>query len=154
MRTSIDILSEPYNETYHSLIRFIAKYASTFSFAWLHDPRKDNPISSLWGKLQISLTSTEHKSEWPGTRLSKETRLISFHQLTELSLAVLLSASSLYSWIGERRPEDLAFYTKEGECIFGSISHEQDAFINADIVPFEIVHSTLPGLNIKARRIG
>ncbi len=141
---------DPEGSTYLALVRCLAERAATFSLVWWKDPRTEPP-SSLWATIRSSLLSAEERNEWPGTKLFGHTRLVTTHTIEPTSLSALLAASSLYSWLGNGLPEDPAFYSQDGRCIFGSIVHERDAFIYTDAVPIEVLEARVPGLKFRPR---
>lgn len=70
------------------------------------------------------------KSEWPGTQLLDETATVYKFSVTPHFAELFVSAAQkLDDWKHPDLPEDPAFYREDGSLLFGSISHERDAFL-------------------------
>ena len=86
--------------------------------------------------------------EWPGTRLLGHAAIVRFYKISLAARRVLEGANRLYGWTAPGRPEDLAFYTAAGHCWLGSIAHEQDAFVDSDVIDLSSVVAGVPGLQL------
>jgi hypothetical protein len=56
----------------------------------------------------------------------------------------------LYSWISPTLPEDLTFYSSDGEIWFRSISHEEEAFFESSNILIKYIIEKIPDLSIEA----
>lgn len=59
-------------------------------------------------------------------------------------------AERLFAGQSPARPEDLAFYTGDGRCWFGSIAHEREAFVVLDSEELSAFRDAVPTLEISA----
>lgn|ERR1700761_1063080 len=80
-------------------------------------------------------------SEWPGTKLLPGTASVYTFRLSPHFRKVFnQQASDVFDWAQPSLPEDPAFYRADGSVLLGSVSHEQDAFIElsaAELADFQ-----------------
>ena len=96
----------------------------------------------------------EYKTnQWPGTILMRHKVTVRKYKITPESLEFLKAPKRLYAWLGPDFPEDLAFYDSHDNCIFGSISHEKDAFVSGTAFAEEQLANGAPGLAFDAGEI-
>jgi len=75
------------------------------------------------------LIRTSNQSEWPGTRLIFDKAVIyTFNLSPEFRRLFQDQADDLGAWLNPTLPEDPAFYRRDGSVLFGSVTHERDAF--------------------------
>jgi hypothetical protein len=151
MRT-IDITFEPQGDIYKALIDYLGSRCSIFSLVWQEQLPFDESARGIADQLQSVLIREERTNEWPGTRLLLHMATIRYYRATRDSLVLLKNQVSLFSWISSALPEDLAFYNESETCVFGSISHEKDAWFNDIMFDVEDIKMNIPG--IKLRRAG
>jgi hypothetical protein len=65
------------------------------------------------------------------------------------ALPVLNSAGGLFAWEEPFWPEDLAFYTADGDCWLGLIAHQRDAFVLMDDERIAALRAAVPGLKLR-----
>jgi hypothetical protein len=63
----------------------------------------------------------------------------------------LARAERLYAWLSPGRPEDLGFYDADSLAWFGSIAHEEDAFVTLSATDIEALGASVPGLRLRSR---
>ena len=79
----------------------------------------------------IDLRNSSERTEWPGTQLLDGKATVYMFEVTAHFRTLFLAVGeNLTSWLHPHLPEDPAFYRKDGSLLFGSISHEADAFLN------------------------
>ncbi len=147
----IDITEEPCGETYHRLLDFTQRHCESFSLVWQQQLDFDAQAREVEEALSPFLIREQESSRWPGTRLLSGTARVCHFRLTPQSVSVLQAAGSLYAWRAPSRPEDLAFYTHEGDCFLGSIAHESDAFLDSAAVSVADLQAEVPGLQFATR---
>jgi len=147
----IDITEEPRGETYDRLLDLAARRCESFSVVWRDQLEFAPEARGLEQNLSPYLIREEESSEWPGTRLLSGKARVCYFRLVPQSAAILRSAGSLYAWRAPGRPEDLAFYTPEGNCFLGSIAHESDAFLDSTVISTAELQAEVPGLRFSAR---
>lgn len=149
------ILKEPEGKTYSDLIRFGAQYCSSFSLVWgdqhvsMMQNRGNYGAQLIENKLKPYLIKEEYTNKWPGTELLGHKAKVRFYQFNRETVRILQEVESLYNWSWPNKPEDLAFYSKNGKCVLGSIAHEGDSFIYSDEIPLETIKKEIPELEIK-----
>lgn len=147
----IDIIAEPTGDVYASLLAFARTQCATFSLVW----RNDLPIASeahvVSASLANDLIGEGLATEWPGTRVLDEPRLLRRYRFSATALDTLVQAPGLYSWCAPARPEDLALYAGDGSVWLGSIAHERDAFLGQAMPSRDVLLSAVPGLRVRER---
>lgn len=141
----IDILANPRGEIYRRLVRFAAQQCDTFSLVWRWESATDI-IEGIENRLRPHLIREVQTNEWPGTVLAWHTAIVRHYTLNDVSRALIEEADSLYSWLAPERPEDLAFYDREGQCWLGSIAHEEVSFIPSEAIALDELRAAVPGL--------
>ena len=148
MTRSIDIGSEPRGRTYEALVDYLGNRCSSFSLVWREQLSFEEPARVIADRLRPFLIREERTNEWPGTRLSGHMATVRHYRSTQDSLAVLKRQASLFSWEASASPEDLAFYDNAGACVFGSVSHEKDAWFNQDLLNADDIKTGIPGIEL------
>jgi hypothetical protein len=123
------ITSEPTDVIYQALIKFALSQCSSFSLVWRNCSIFDDKTirKQIESELSSLLIKQEHALKWPGTQQLLGPELVRHYRAEESALAVLSKVYGLYSWL-HPLPEDLAFYSTDAQCWFGSIAHEQFAW--------------------------
>jgi hypothetical protein len=147
MGQALDILDEPAGEAYTKLIDLLGSSAAAFSLVWRDQFGFDLRADSFRLKLAPFLIEEDHASVWPGTQLLGHRAWVRRYRIEKTSLSILKTAPSLYAWIYPVRPEDLAFYEADGECLLGSIAHERDAWFGNDAIARAIA-AQIPALKV------
>jgi len=72
-----------------------------------------------------------HVKEWPGTRLigSNTATLHTFRLSLDVQRMLRTRARSILDWSNPELPDDLHFLREDGTLIFGSIAHENYAWV-------------------------
>jgi len=118
------------NNAYLALLDWAIEDAFAFSLVWRDGFSFGSSAEELENKLRPHLIKEEMTNEWPGTRItSSPTHTIRFYLVLEKTIKLLRAATSAYAWLAPNYPEDLAFYYKNYEPWFGSVAHEQLAFL-------------------------
>lgn len=146
---TIGIALEPRGETYKVLIDYLSSRCSIFSLVWREQLLFDESARLIANQLRPVLIREVRTNEWPGTRLLENMATVRYYRSTQDSLALLKEQESLYSWIANCLPEDLAFYDESETCAFGSISHEKDAWFNASFFDAEDIKTKIPGIELR-----
>ena len=156
MPRTIDIHSDPRDSVYDALLDYLGRKCQTFSLVWNEDFEFSKSAKEVREKLHPFLVREEVTDEWPGTQLIAHMAIVRHYQVKQESLLILKAqTSSLYSWLRwppNELPEDLAFYSAKGECVFGSISHEEDSWIAHNFASAAELIREVPGINVAESR--
>jgi len=72
-------------------------------------------------------------SEWPGTKLiGHEATIYVLHYNKETITILKKYTNSLFEWIQPNLPEDICFLDENENAILITITHEKDAFVEAN----------------------
>ncbi|WP_028580089.1 hypothetical protein [Desulfogranum japonicum] len=147
----IKLISEPVNKEYKKLIDFAASKCSAFSLVWKYDLALDESTKTIHELLkshQVSeeiITSkwvTDKKAIFPILRKF----LINHESIKELKDIPAKFACpdreskaswridsnrkpGLFSWVSPCLPEDLVFYSQQGEIWLEAVSHEEEFYM-------------------------
>ena len=148
----INITKEPRGGTYRSLLTLAAENCPKFSLTWQDGFRFDDEAEAILTALAPSLVNDVRTNQWPGTTIVGRSAAanVRFFSVSPMSLEVLEAADGLYAWLAPSRPEDLAFYGPDGACWLGSITHEQDAWLELPPSFVPTLQLRVPGLRFKA----
>jgi len=106
----------PRGKRYARLIAQLGRAAETFGLVWPGESVAAERVAhdlEPWLVDETSHGATVHRT----------------YRATPESLAILVATGSLDAWRFPDRPEDLAFYTTSGRCIFGTLSREGRAWL-------------------------
>lgn len=149
MNDIANIIKEPRGKVYEALINYGVNHCKCFSLVWRDEFEPAPKAKKIEKMLKPFIIREEHTNKWPGTELIGHNAYVRYYRFTPESNQILLDKKSLYSWLANNSPEDLAFYSDNGQCVLGSIAHEKDSFIYLTEAPLEIVKKEIPGLKIK-----
>ena len=138
--------------TYAALVDYALARNHSFSLVWRDQHRFAPSAQEVAERLRPHLEEQHHSDQWPGTRLVGHAAWIRRYRLEEAAADVLKERASIYDWLVPDWPEDLAFYLPDGDGWFGSISHEQDAFINDAKIEVQQLLESVPGLELEEDR--
>ena len=126
----IDIINEPKEEVYFSLLENALSYCSLFSLI-IRNSEKNNSISMLLQNLNKYLIKKSYESEWPGTKLLFGHKAELFQYDFNLrSYGIIKDVTNrLFGWYEPILPEDLCLYHRDdNEPWLVTISHENDGY--------------------------
>jgi hypothetical protein len=146
---TLDIIAEPVGQTYRALLAFAQRWSGSFSLVWRHQLSFDASAVSVEETLRPFLISESQTSEWPGTKLIGHLATVRTYRFSPASARELAIADGLFAWQSPARPEDLAFYTSDGRCWFGSVAHERDAFVALEPSDLAALRAAVPELEFK-----
>jgi hypothetical protein len=127
---------EPAGTGYHHLLQLGLRFCGYAllvmqpQFEWSGRAREALNILNPW--LATDLTGTE----WPGTRVYHEARLLIYNYDLEFVKEVQSITRRLFQWEQPDLPEDLCLFRRSGEPWLATISHEHDAWLN--LAPHEL----------------
>ena len=150
MPQSFDIATEPVGLTYRALLGFAQRCAGTFSLVWRHQLLFDASATDVERALRPFLAEEIETSEWPGTTLIGHSATLRKYRLSPDSARELTSAGGQFAWQSPARPEDLAFYARDGRCWLASIAHEREAFVIVEPDELAALRAAVPALELKA----
>lgn len=146
MNTTFNIIVEPKGTTYFSLLEYAKNHCTLFSLVRrIQFPPKGSGLK-IEERLLPFLVSSNVAGEWPGTKLYGPQANVSKYRVSEDSIKILSELDGLYSWMAPDFPEDLVFYSPDGNPWLISISHERDSFIQDSKSNFENLLKQIPGL--------
>jgi hypothetical protein len=115
---------------YAKVIDQVLRHASSCSLVVRSDCTPSDAEQRFLSAAVSDLRKTAERTEWPGTKLLDGTATVYWYDLTTHFQALFVaSAGNLASWMHPDLPEDPAFYREDGSLLFGSVSHEGDAFL-------------------------
>lgn len=149
MKPVFDIVAEPKAQTYIDLLNFAASRCESFSLVWRIRFRLENSAYEIKHALKPFLISNVRTDEWPGTKLIGHEAIVRRYRVSDESVKLLQTASSLYSWLAPNLPEDLAFYSS-GEVVWlASISHEHKAWFLEESLRTAEIYAYVPNIKIE-----
>jgi hypothetical protein len=148
--TIIDIISEPRNETYISLLQIALEFCVTFSLVWRDQSNLNQSAIDFEMEVRPFLEKEEQSNTWPGTELFDSFAIVRFYRYTSESMALLKKVSGLYEWQEPHFPEDPAFYRENGQCWLTTIAHETDAFLDINEKETDYLGKQIPSLKFKS----
>ena len=148
-----NIIHEPTGPLYCALLDLLASRAETFSVVWRGQLDFSKNANRLTQDMKPYLEQEHMTNRWPGTILMGHKATVRKYRITPESLEFLKATKRLYAWLAPDFPEDLAFYDSNNNCIFGSISHEKDAFVSGTVFSKELLTNGAPGLAFDAGEI-
>ncbi len=125
---------EPRGPAYKRLLDFAQIQCTEFSLVWRDDLGNKKAESEIAKELRVSLATDTRTNKWPGTEIIKGTANVCTYELNQDTAKVLASAKRLYQWEAPEFPEDLAFYTGQGQVWLGSVAHEQMGWLNTESI--------------------
>lgn len=146
-RHIINLVKEPQGELFVQMIRVLADYSTSVLLVVRDNLGLDRAALELQARIHPHLIETQRSSSWPGTELINESAFVYKYSLSELVVDELVnSATRLYGWQQPSLPEDLALLRSDGSTLFGSVTHEQDAFLMLSAEEYGSLINRLPGL--------
>jgi hypothetical protein len=115
-------------DKYLSFIEAASKHFSSVSLVWKHGLPYSESRHRIGSDLKRRQISQRQGNSWPGTSWGELSTVV-LYDLDAIACEVLTRPGSLFGWITPGFPEDLAFYEKNGDCGFASVSHEHYAWI-------------------------
>ena len=130
MLLEVSLKREPTQSAYDQLLTFASERCGRL----LLIVRKELGLSStgeeFLEKLKPHHISRRSVSEWPGTRLLRDTALMIESEFSsEVAAMMMRTASRLFAWRQPALPEDPCLISDEGEPWLVTVSHERDAFL-------------------------
>jgi hypothetical protein len=141
---------EPSEATYGMLLAFAARKQSLFSLVWRDQLDFLESAYAITEALTAECVSSVSTDAWPGTRLIGHKATVNFYKPSSSAIELLARPGRLFAWRAPQFPEDLAFYLAPDRPWLGSIAHERDAFIYADVMDVAEVCANVPGLELAA----
>jgi hypothetical protein len=149
---SFAIAAEPAGLTYRALRACAQPCCGTFSLVWRHQLSFDASAADVARALRPFPAEEIETSEWPGTQLIGHSATLRKYRLSPDSVRELTRAGGLFGWQSPARPEDLAFYARDGRCWLASIAHEREAFVVVEPDELAALRAAAPTLELKASR--
>ena len=115
--------NEPKGTAYEEVLEIASRICYAFCFIWRDDLKSHASAFQLADELAPWLCFEKRTNRWPGMTLFGLASA-RWYRITPESMSVLRRVNGLYEWLIPHRPEDLAFYLKDGRAWLGSISHE------------------------------
>jgi hypothetical protein len=149
MYKTIVLRTEPQEDAYQQLLEFACMYCKMFSLDWVEGGPINIHKKPLANELQpflIDETSSQHG------------QLIEYHciyQFTSESSKLLGQAKSLYLHNDDGElgwPKNLAFYVSENNPWLVSLTHNHEAFIYCQAIPFEEIRDNISFLNLELEK--
>ena len=145
---TITVMQDLWDESYTSLLEFLAKYSSRFSFVWRDQLEFNQNAEKIENQLLPYLTNEERTDTWPGTKIDTCEAIVRHYAVNLESIGILKTAGHLFAWLSPEYPEDLAFYSKRGKVLMGSIVNEDIAFLTGEEFTLEQVKGAITDISL------
>ncbi len=141
------LISEPVGKDYKIFIEFVASRCSSFSLVWKYEMALDESTKTVYELLKGHQISeeiirnkrlTDQKSAFPvlrqylvdreSLRILKDSPAMFACPEREIKVSRRINTKrkpGLFSWISPCLPEDLSFYSRNGNVWLESVSHEE-----------------------------
>lgn len=152
-RLLFDIIDEPRGEVMCRLIRSAGRHSSSAMLVVRDSLGLDEAGQGLLSRMAPHLLERKRSSSWPGTKLiGGEATVFRFALSRSIVDEIATAADGLYSWKQPALPEDLALLRDDGTALLGSISHEQDAFLEVTEEEYRTLTAEVTELGMITRR--
>src|SRR3954466_4250407 len=129
MRHMYDLISEPRDAVWAKLLEALASISASVALVVRDGLGLGESGNALLQRLEPFLLERTGVSSWPGTTLfGHQATLVRFTGNAVVVRELAAASESLYGWTQPALPEDPSFARADGTTVFGSISHERDAF--------------------------
>ena len=143
------IESKLYPAQFENFLEVVSEYCTTFSLVWRDSFKFNENAKQIEKDLRPFLIKEEVTSKWPGTEIFKAMATVRYYKFNNDSKKILRKNPDFYKWLVPDYPEDLAFYSKKGECWFASVAHENMAFFTNSSLTVSVIKDKIPGIEIK-----
>ncbi len=147
MYKTIVIRTEPREDIYQQLLLFACNKCKTFSLDWIESSSLNVQRKPIADELNPFLTQ-ETSTPW-----GQHIRSRRFYQLTPKSSRIIGKAKSLY--IGYDKvgwPQNLAFYVNDDNPWLVSFTHNREAYIYTQAIPFENIRDEISFLDLETEK--
>ncbi len=122
------ISPERESEVYRHLLDWAAVHASSFHLVLRHGLEFKSGAQDIIRELESYTVGVRVTREWAGTTAMEAARVIEC-RVSEGSISILRKVPGIFAWCYPERPEDIAFFTADGRCVFNSVSHHEEAWV-------------------------
>lgn len=145
-RSNFRVVGEIDGDSYRDLLNAAQKVCDSFMLVVRPGLRLSRGGKALLEDLKPHLIDESERSEWPGTRLMRQTaRCLTFRFTSAAHDVIKAAVDDLYEWQQPKLPEDLTFYVK-GETWFFSMTHEREAYFRLEQEEYVELISRFPSL--------
>ena len=124
------IIGLPQTGVYSNVLSGVLRFATTCSLTIRPSMTLSTRGQEFIREAARDLAQEEQKHEWPGTRLLVgKAKVLTYTLSPRFRELFAKNSVGLSSWMHPELPEDPAFFRGDGSLIFGSVSHENDAFL-------------------------
>jgi len=153
MKDAFTIVRNIESDAYAAFLRISTEFCDKFLLVIQDGAGTNANLEIALNRLSRFLISTQQTTSWPGTNLLAGTAQLNEYKLNTESVRELLSLSdNLYAWRQPNLPEDLALLRSDGTIFLGSISHENDAFLELTRREYDLLMAKVPGARIELSR--
>ncbi len=139
---------EPKHKIYYSLLDFLKTVANEFILVKRMQLEFDNNAEALLKELSSNLLNKIQANQWPGTKLLGQANAEIYRFKVNLKSIDILKRYSkgLSDWLAPKLPEDLNFFRKDSDLIFGSVIHEKEYWLDLNEAELNAVINRYPNL--------
>ena len=131
-------------EVYRHLLDWAETHVVSFHLVLRHDLDFSDEALAIIRELEPDTVRVRVTRDWAGTVAMDPARVVEC-RVTKRSLAILRESPGIFAWCYPGRPEDIAFFTADGRCVFNSVSHHEEAWI-CDQGLRDWIDSKIPGV--------
>jgi hypothetical protein len=137
---------------YNALLDCSLGACSSFLLVVQSPDELEPTATAVLTRLQPFAQRTAIEHEWPGTRVPLDGQGVLVHRfrLTAEAVAVLRDAATAFSdWQEPRLPEDPAFLREDGSTWLGTITHEDNVFLELSSAEKQVLVDAIPDLQLR-----
>jgi hypothetical protein len=131
-------------ERYNTLIEYAVERDFVLGLAIRLQLRQSANLTEVVARLGPWQLDREQVDAWPGTRLAEsagEAAFLTFECTVRCGEVLTSEAESLWQWRQPELPEDPCFLREDHRPFFFSVTHEKEAFVDADREEIAELHS-------------
>jgi hypothetical protein len=148
-----DFVNEPGGAVLSNLFEALARISASVAVVVRDQLDVGESTKNLLARLEPHLVERSRVTSWPGTILYGSLATLHRFCANRSVLKELVSASTaLYGWLQPALPEDPSFAREDGKTVFGSISHEREAWLEVSEEERGALVREMPGMEAMVRR--
>jgi hypothetical protein len=129
MRDSFRVANDITGQDYEQFLHAASLRFPYFMLVWREQFHFKPSARAIRQQLKPLEVQHRLRTKWPGNIMYGHRGLVVTYRFEALGLEVLHRPASLFGWLQPEYPEDLAFFGKDRQCAFASVSHEREAWI-------------------------
>jgi hypothetical protein len=148
-RRTYDIVSEPSGVVLRQLLTWALGVATQLGLVVHSRSVKLSPSAvAFLGEMNPYLAATKEVGQWPGTQLIGDRRgILRLYRFGPASVEIFVSAADrLFTWVNPLLPEDPHLLRADGSVVLGTVTQEEDAWMELSNDEFETLVRDAPSV--------